>query len=269
VRRRGPDHEGGGRAVRDHVDGTVLPVLVIELDAGESVVSEAGEFSWMTGSVQLKTGTGGGLGGSGLLGAVKRAAGGSTFLFNTYSADKEPGTVAFATKLPGGIVPIDVGAAGEFVVHRHGFLAGTVGVQVGVALQQSFRGGIFGGEGFVLQRLSGQGRAWIELSGEIWSRELSEGEIIRVHPGHVGMFDSSVSFQVERVPGLTNRYLGSDGHHFVILSGPGRVWLQSMPIPLLAGAVAPYLPGDGGHPVEAGAMGGAMAGAIGNLLGKK
>jgi len=250
------------------VKGTVMPVLEIVLDPGESVVSESGEFSWMTDSIQLATGMGGGMGGKGLLGAIKRAAGGSTFLFNTYTAATTPGMVAFAAKLPGSIFPIELGAGHDYLAHRHGFLAGTQGVQIAAALQQTFRGGIFGGEGFILQRISGAGQAWIELSGEVVAYDLQPGQVMRVHPGHVGLFETSVSFQVIRVPGLANRYLGADGHHFVVLTGPGRIWLQSMPLPILGGALSPYMSGEG-HPVEAGAAGGIVASALGNILGNK
>jgi uncharacterized protein (TIGR00266 family) len=250
--------------MRHQIKGTVLPVLEVELDPGESVVSEAGEFSWITDSIEMATGTGGGSGGKGLLGAVKRMAGGSTFLFNTYTATGSPGFVVFASKVPGSVFPIELNQ--EYFVHRHGFLAGTPGVEISVALQQSFKGGIFGGEGFVLQRLGGTGTAWIEMGGEVLAYDLQPGQTMRVHPGHVGLFQASVSFQVVRVPGLTNRYLGADGHHWVVLTGPGRIWLQSMPLPILAGALAPYLDTDS-HPAAAGAAGGAMANALGNLLG--
>ncbi len=254
--------------MEDRVEGTVLPVLIVELQPGEQVMSEAGEFSWMSAPVGLSTGTAPGGGKKGLLGTVKRVTGGGTWQFNTYTAEGSPGFVAFAAKLPGRIFPVDVGPGQEFLAHRHGFLAGTLGLQLSVGFQQSFRGGVFGGEGFVLQRLGGEGRAWIELSGEVSEYELAEGETMRVHPGHVGLFDAAVRFEVQRVPGLANRYLGSDGHHFVLLTGPGRIWLQSMPVPLLAGALQPYLQKDD-HPAESGAVGGAVAGAIGSFLGNK
>ncbi len=171
-------------------------------------------------------------------------AGGSTLLLTTFSG---PGLVAFASKLPGSILPVDLGGGVEYLVHRHGFLAGTPGVQLSVGFQQSFRGGIFGGEGFVLQRVAGEGRAWIELSGHVTSYTLEPGRALWVHPGHVGLFEASVSFQVQKLPGIANRYLGHDGFHVVALTGPGRVWLQSMPVAMLAGAIEPYLPEPDGH----------------------
>jgi len=248
--------------MQHEIKGSVLQVLEVHLDPGESVLSESGEFSWMTDTVQMTTGMGAGAGGKGLLGAVKRMAGGGSFLFNTYTAEGAQGMVAFAAKLPGAIFPIELNQ--EYFAHRHGFLAGTPGVEISVALQQTFRGGVFGGEGFLLQKIGGSGQAWIELSGEVMTYDLQAGQTLRVHPGHVGLFQASVSFQVIRVPGMANRYLGADGHHWVVLTGPGRVWLQSMPIPILAGTLSPYL-GEA-RPAAAGAAGGMVAGALGDIL---
>jgi uncharacterized protein (TIGR00266 family) len=251
--------------MKEQVIGSTLPVLEVSLEPGESVVAEVGEFSWMSDSIQMSTGMGGGVGGKGLMGALKRAAGGSSFLFSTYTAQGSAGLIAFAARLPGSIMPVDPGDGREYMVHRHGFLAGTPGVQISAGFQQSFTAGIFGGEGFILQRIGGQGRAWVELAGEVVSYDLAAGESLRVHPGHIGMFEASVAFQVMRVQGITNRYFGGDSHHFGVLSGPGKVWLQSMPLPILAASLAPYLPkadGDGRQAVE----GGAIGGIIGDLL---
>jgi uncharacterized protein (TIGR00266 family) len=228
--------------MQEQLLGTTLPVLSIGLDAGESVVAEAGEFSWMTDSIQMSTGMGGGTGGQGIRGALKRAVGGSSLFLSTYTAVEAPGTIAFAAKLPGSIVGVEVAPHAEYLVHRHGFLAGTPGIEISAGFQQSFMAGIFAGEGFVLQHVGGEGRAWIELAGEVVSYTLAAGESLRAHPGHVGMFAASVSFQVVRVPGITNRYFGGDAHHFAVLSGPGTVWLQSMPMPVLAASLAPFLP---------------------------
>jgi uncharacterized protein (TIGR00266 family) len=250
--------------MEEHVLGTPLPVLSISLNPGESVVAEAGEFSWMTDSIQMSTGMGGGVGGKGIMGALKRAAGGSSLLLSTYTAKDAPGSIAFAAKLPGNILGTDIDSGNEYLVHRHGFLAGTQGIQISAGFQQSFGAGIFAGEGFVLQRIGGQGRAWIELAGEVIKYDLAAGQSLRAHPGHVGMFAASVSFQVMRVPGVANRYFGGDAHHFAVLSGPGPVWLQSMPLPILAASLTPYLPqAQQGHPAV---EGGVVGGIIGDLL---
>lgn len=258
--------------MQDRIIGTTMPVLEITLEDGESVRSEDGEFSWMSDAVELGVDAGGGVGGTGAVGglvskAIKRVAGGGTFLFNTYTARGGTGIVAFAARLPGHIFPVDIGPGEEYMAHRHGFMAGTTGVEISMALQQSFSGGIFGGEGFVLQHLSGEGRAFINLSGEVVTFDLVAGQSMRVHPGHVGLFQRSVTFSVVRVPGITNRYLGGDGHHFAVLTGPGKIWLQSMPVAMLAGALEPYL--DQGRR-DGGVAKGAAAGAVlGDILGKR
>jgi uncharacterized protein (AIM24 family) len=250
--------------MKEQLLGTALPVLSISLDPGESVVAETGEFSWMTDAIQMSTGLSGGgrearrwekqsggpAGGHGVMGAVKRAMGGSSLFLSTYTAKDAAGVIAFASKLPGSILGAEISPGSEYLVHRHGFLAGTPGIEISAGFQQSFSTGIFAGEGFVLQRVAGRGRAWIELAGEVVSYDLAPGESLRVHPGHVGMFTASVSFQVVRVPGIANRYFGGDAHHFAVLSGPGSVWLQSIPLPVLAAAVAPFLPQNSPQQLE-------------------
>ena len=205
--------------MEEQVLGTALPVLSVCLGPGESIVAEAGEFSWMTDSIQVSTG----------------------MSLSTYTAIDSAGIIAFAAKLPGSILGVDVGPEQEYLVHRRGFLAGTPGITVSAGFRQSFATGIYAGEGLVLRRVSGQGRAWAELAGEVVRYDLATGQSLRAHPGHVGMFAASVSFQVMRVPGITNRYFGGDAHHFAVLSGPGAVWLQSAPMPVLAASLAPYL----------------------------
>jgi uncharacterized protein (TIGR00266 family) len=250
--------------MQEQIHGTTMPVLSIQLDPGESVVAEAGEFSWMTDAIQMSTGLGAGLAGRGLMGALRRAAGGSSLMMSTYTAQGGPGSISFAAKVPGSILPVDVSPGAAFMIHRHGFLAGTPGIQLTAGFQQSFRAGIFAGEGLVLQRASGQGRMWAELSGEVIPYQLAPGQSLRIHPGHVGMFQAAMSFQVVKVPGVANRYFGGDAHHFALLSGPGTVWLQSMPLPVLAASLAPYLPDDQDRrePVDSGLVGG----IIGDML---
>jgi uncharacterized protein (TIGR00266 family) len=242
--------------------GTTMPVLSVSLSGGESVVAEVGEFSWMTDSIQMSTGIGGGVGGQGLMGALKPKIGGGTLLMSTYTAQGAPGVIAFASKMPGSILPIEVGSGHEYMAHRHGFLAGTPGIQISAGFQQSFSAGVFGGDGFILQRIGGQGQAWVELAGEVVRYELAPGQSLRVHPGHVGMFQASVAFQVVRVQGIANRYFGGDAHHFGVLSGPGTVWLQSMPLSILAASLAPFLGGaqsSGKTAVEGGVVGGVIS----------
>jgi uncharacterized protein (AIM24 family) len=145
-------------------------------------------------------------------------------------------------------------------------LCGTPGITPSVCLQQTFRGGLWGGEGFILQKLEGEGQAWVELSGEIATYDLAQGQSLLVHPGHVGMFTDTVSFTVVRLPGIANRYFGADGHHLVTLTGPGTIWLQSMPLPVLAHALSEYV---GGEDRREAVGGGVVGGVIGNVLGRQ
>src|SRR5271168_3925088 len=226
------------------VIGTTMPVLEFVLDPNESVISEAGELSWMTSSIQMTTHTQLG-GGGGIFGAIRRVAGGGTLFMTEYRAAGARGELAFATQLPGHIVPVEVSAGHEYMIHRHGFLCATPQIQVGVGFQQSLGAGIFGGDGFLLQRLSGMGTAWLELSGELVVKDLQPGETLRVHPGHVGAFQATVSFQITTVPGIKNMIFGGDGIFLAALTGPGRIWLQTLPIARLAHALEKYLPNEG------------------------
>jgi uncharacterized protein (TIGR00266 family) len=249
--------------MRAEVKGTTMPVLEVLLDVGEALVSDRGEISWMTANVRMTQTAGRGAQG-GLFGGLKRVLGGGSLLLTRFEASGGQGFVAFAAKLPGHIVPLEIAPGQNWIVHRDGWVCGTEGVSPSVALSQSLGGALFGKEGFVLQRLEGQGTAWIELGGELVSYELSAGQQLLVHPGHVGAFEGTVQFSVTRVPGIVNRWAGGDGHWLVALTGSGKVWLQSMPLAVLAGALAPYLASGGAESVVGG---GAAGGVLGDILG--
>jgi uncharacterized protein (TIGR00266 family) len=249
--------------MQNRIQGTTMPVLEFMLGPNDAVISEAGELSWMSQTIQMTTHTQMG-GGGGFFGALKRVAGGGSLFMTEYRAIGAPGEVAFATKLPGHIVPIEVAPGMEYMIHRHGFLCATPMIQLGVGFQQSLGAGIFGGDGFLLQKVSGQGIAWIELSGELIVKDLAPGELLRVHPGHVGAFQSCVGFNITTVPGIKNAIFGGDGIFLAQLMGPGRVWLQTLPISRLAHALVPYLPRSGGN--ERAVEGGLAGGLIGSVL---
>jgi uncharacterized protein (TIGR00266 family) len=248
--------------MQNQITGTTMPVLEFVLQPNESIISEAGELSWMGSSIQMTTHTQFG-GGGGLFGVLKRVAGGGSIFMTEYRAMGVPGELAFATKLPGHIVPVEVAPGHEYMIHRHGFLCATSQIQIGVGFQQSLGAGIFGGDGFLLQKVSGQGTAWLELSGELVIRDLKPGETLRVHPGHVGAFQASVSFQITTVPGIKNMIFGGDGLFLAALTGPGRVWLQTLPIARLAHAIEKYLPREG---TSQAAQGGVVGGIVGSIL---
>jgi uncharacterized protein (TIGR00266 family) len=243
------------------ITGTTMPVLEFALDHNDAVISEAGELSWMSGNVQMTTHTQM-AGGGGFFGAIRRVVGGGSLFMTEYRPYGGPGEVAFATRVPGHILPVEIGAGRELTIHRHGFLCATSQITLGVGFQQSLGAGVFGGDGFVLQHIGGVGIAWIELSGEVVVKDLPPGEVIRVHPGHVGAFESTVAFQITTVPGIRNMIFGGDGIFLAQLSGPGKVWLQTLPLSRLAHALVPYLP----SPAQERTEGGIVGGIIGSVL---
>ena len=228
------------------ITGTVMPVLEVSLNPGEMVTAEGGELSWMSESIQMRTSTRT-AGASGFFGGLKRAVGGGGLFMTEYSALDRPGNIAFAAKLPGHIMQIPLRPDMPYLIHRHGFLCGVGDVQLSIAFQRKLGAGIFGGNGFIMQHLTGTGQAWIELSGETVSYNLAPGQNIRVHPGHVGMFEASVNFDITRIKGIKNMLFGGDGIFLASLTGPGRIWLQTLTISNLAHAVIPYLPSSSGE----------------------
>jgi len=239
----------------DHrILGTTLQVLEMSLESGESVLSVSGELSWMSSAIDMNTSTQGG----GFFSAFKRMAGGGSLFMTEYTAQGGSGIVAFATKAPGLIFPVHVEPGRTYMIHRHGFLCATRGVELSVGFQQSLGAGIFGGDGFILQKLSGSCDAWIELDGEVVAYDLKPGETMRVHPGHVGMFEGGVRFDITRIKGIRNMLFGGDGIFLAELTGPGRIWLQSLPLANLAHALSPFLGESSAKEVGAGAVIGSL-----------
>jgi uncharacterized protein (AIM24 family) len=202
--------------------GTTQPVLSIALDPGESVIAAPGEFAWMTDSIEMSAPAG---------------AEGSLAL-SAYTAIQVAGTIAFASKLPGSIVGLDVAPGAEYLVHQHGFLAGTPGITVAAGLLAAA-----GREELLLRRISGQGTAWIGLSGDMVRRELPAGASLRTHPWHVGMFEASVAVQIAELDGNSS---GPSAAHLAVLSGPGAVWLQAVPPRSTRKSRGPATEGDAG-----------------------
>ncbi len=242
------------------IKGTVLPVLEAKLNPGDKLVAEAGELAWMTQTIQLKTTTQTG-GAKGVMGVLKRAVAGGGIFMSEYEAQGGPGMVAFATKLPGEILPVKIAPGQELMVHRHGFLCATEGIELTMGFQKKLGAGIFGGDGFVLQKMAGTADAWVEIDGEVIVYDLQPGEVLRVHPGHVAMFQATVPFEITTVPGIKNKIFGGDGLFLAKLTGPGRVWLQTLTLSGLAGALQPYL-------VQGEATAGVAGGVIGGFLNK-
>ena len=250
--------------MKSKITGTTLPVLQIGLEPGEKVISEPGEFSWMTANVQLQT-SAMTAGAKGLLGVLGRALAGGGLFMNEFTVQGGPGVVAFAAKVPGQIMELQIDAGRTYMVHRHGFLCASEGAKLSVGFQRSLGAGIFGGEGLILQKLSGPCTAWVELGGEIVIYDLAPGEVLQVHPGHIGMFEETVDFDVAFLRGIKNALFGGDGMFVGRLTGPGKVWLQTLTMPNLAHALIPYLGSREGsssaHTIRIGTAG-AVSGAV-------
>jgi uncharacterized protein (TIGR00266 family) len=233
--------------VEHRIVGTTMPVLELMLQPNERVFAESGELAWISMSIQLQTGTSVGGQQGGFMAVVGRAMAGATIFMTEYTAVGGVGMASFCAKLPGQIHPLELTGGRGYLVHRHGFMCATPGVQLGVGFQQRLGAGIFGGTGFRMQRVTGSGLAWVEMHGEVVSYDLQPGNSLRVHPGHVAMFEETVDFNVTTMPGIRNALFGGDGLFLAVLTGPGRVWLQSMSLPHLAHAIGSYMPHPGGQ----------------------
>jgi uncharacterized protein (AIM24 family) len=249
--------------MKTKITGQTLPVLEIGLERGDMIIAEPGEFSWMTQTVQMNT-TAMTAGAKGLFGVLGRAFAGGGLFMTEFTAPAGPGLVAFAAKIPGSIMEVAVTPGQSYLIHRHGFLCATQGVELGLGFQRSLGAGIFGGDGFKMQRLSGTCTAWVELGGEVITYDLAPGETISVHPGHVGMFSESINFDVTLLPGIKNMFFGGDGIFVARLTGPGKVWLQSLTLPNLAHALSPYL--GAGEQASSSVQSGVVGGIAGSVL---
>jgi len=217
--------------------GSVLQAAVIELPAGQQVFSERGGMSWMSANIEMETNMEGGLGG-----AFKRFFTGESIFMVTFTAQGSQGIVGFSSELPGKIVPVQLADGQQVICQKDSFMCAERSVQLDIHFQRRIGSGFFGGEGFILQRVTGPGLAFFELDGEVVEYTLEQGQVLKVDTGHVAMFEPSVNFDVEMVRGFRNILFGGEGLFLSTLRGPGRVWLQTMPAMNLANKLAQYLP---------------------------
>lgn len=253
---------GEGRSGIDYqIVGTTLQAVILQVEPGQQIYSETGGMAWMSGNVEMNTNTGGGGGGLGgmLGGMVKRAISGESLFIIDYSVTGGRGLVAFAAEFPGKIVPLNLAAGQQMVCQRDAFMCAEKSVKLDIHFRRKLGAGLFGGEGFILQRLTGPGLAFVELDGEVVEYTLEPGQVLKVDTGHVAMFEPSVEFDIEMMRGFRNILFGGEGLFLATLRGPGRVWLQTMPIVNIAKKIAEYLP-------RSGASGGS-SGGLGSLFG--
>ena len=239
------------------IEGTTLPVVTITLDPGQRIYSSSGGMSWMTEGVEMETNTGGGLGKM-----FKRALSGESLFVVDYYVERGEGEIAFSAEFPGKILDLDLANGQSVIVQKDAFMCAEKSVELDLHFRKRLGAGLFGGEGFMLQRLTGPGRAFVNFDGEILVKELQPGELLRVDTGHVAMFEPTVDFDVEIVRGFKNILLGGEGLFLATLRGPGKAYLQTMPMDKLAQKIAQYMPQVGGK----GQSGGGNVG-LGQLFG--
>lgn len=214
--------------------GGVFPVVVCQLADGEKMITEKGSMVWMTPNMEMET-SGGGLGKM-----FSKAFSGESMFQNIYTA-RGAGMIAFGSSFPGRILTLDVAPGREFILQKTAFLASEASVQLSVHFNKKLGAGFFGGEGFIMQRLSGSGTAFVEVDGELVEYTLASGEQMVVDTGNVLGFDASVSIDIQQVKGIKNKLLGGEGFFNTVLTGPGKIWLQTMPISGVASALQPFI----------------------------
>ncbi|MEO8375333.1 MAG: TIGR00266 family protein, partial [Sphingomonas bacterium] len=235
----------------------------IDLARGETIYAQTHAMAWMSDGITMDTHTGGGL----FAGLTRAMSGGSLFITD-YSAE-QAGHVAFAPRFPGQILPVELATGQSLICRKETFLCAEKSVSLEIAMQQRLGAGLFAGEGFILQRVTGPGTVFLDLSGEVVEKTLGPGERLRVHAGHIGMQEPSVSTDIQMIRGFRNILFGGEGLFLATLTGPGKIWLQSMPILNLAEEIARHMPSGEGRSSNVGSMvGGGAAGAVlGGLLG--
>lgn len=219
------------------IQGETLPVVICQLEAGESMLTEGGAMSWMSPNMKMETTTNGGIGK-----AFGRAFSGEKMFQNIYTAQGGPGMIAFASCFPGSIRAFEIAPGREMVFQKSAFLAAEAGVSLSVFFNKKIGAGLFGGEGFVMQKVSGQGLMFAEFDGHVIEYDLQPGQEIVLDTGHLAAMEATCRIDIQTVPGMKNKFLGGEGFFNTVVTGPGRVWLQTMPISNVAGAIRKYIP---------------------------
>ncbi len=219
------------------IKGDTLPVVICQLEGGESMVTERGSMSWMSPNMKMDTTTNGGIGK-----AFGRMFAGEAMFQNVYTAQGGQGLIAFASSFPGSIQAFEVGPGQEYIFQKRAFLAAEAGVSLSVHFQKRVSSGLFGGEGFILQRVSGQGTVFAEFDGHVVEYELQPGQQIVIDSGYLAAMSASCQMEIKTIQGLKNVVFGGEGLFNTVVTGPGHVWLQTMPINAVAGALRPYFP---------------------------
>ena len=218
------------------ITGGSFPIVICTLQKGETMKNETGAMAFMTSGMNMETNTGGGL-----LKGIGRALSGDTLFLNFFTAESDGEQVGFSSCTPGKIIPIKLDGSNSIIGQKNAFLAAEESVDVDIYFKKKLGAGLFGGEGFVLQKFTGNGVVFLEIDGEIIEKYLAAGETLLVDPGHIAAMEDTVDFDIEMVKGAKNILFG-EGLFFSKVTGPGKVWIQTMPISKLAEAIIPFVP---------------------------
>lgn len=220
--------------MRYEIKGGVFPVVICYMDDGEQMITEKGAMVWMSPNMQMET-RGGGIGKM-----FSKAFSGEAMFQNIYTA-KGDGMIAFGSSFPGKILPLEIAPGHEMILQKKAFLASETGVELSIHFNKKAGVGFFGGEGFIMQRLSGSGTAFAEIDGELVEYDLQAGQKMVVDTKNLAGFEPSVAIDIQQVPGMKNKLLGGEGFFNTVLTGPGKVWLQTMPLANVAEALQPII----------------------------
>lgn len=222
--------------MRYQIQGETLPVVICELEGGETMITEGGGMAWMSPNMKMETSTNGGVGK-----AFGRMFSGEAMFQNNYTAVGGAGMIAFASSFPGSIRAFQISPGNEMVFQKSAFLAGEAGVDVSIFFNKKVGAGLFGGEGFIMQKFSGNGTVFAEFDGHVVEYELQAGQQIVVDTGHLAGMTASCSMEIRSVPGVKNMLFGGEGFFNTVITGPGRIWLQTMPISNVAAVLRNYI----------------------------
>jgi uncharacterized protein (TIGR00266 family) len=223
------------------LQGTTMQLLNVELEENETIVSESGRLVFMSDNIKMDTEAKGGLWAS-----IKRKFAGESFFLVNFTPAAGRGLIAFGSEFPGKIIPLKINPGEEIIAQKDAFLCSEESITFDATFTEKIGAGLLGGEGLILIKLKGSGLAFFNVGGEVTELDLKKGQKIRVDTGNLAMFDSGMEYSVERVKGIKNMIWGGEGLFLATITGPGRVWVQSMPVAELAGKLAEYLPGRGG-----------------------
>ena len=219
------------------IKGETLPVVICYLENGEAMITERGSMSWMSPNMKMETTSNGGIGK-----AFGRMFAGEAIFQNRYTAMGGNGMIAFASSFPGSILDYQIAPGRELIVQKSGFLAAEAGVELSVFFQKKLGAGFFGGEGFIMQRLSGCGTAFLEFDDHVIEYDLQPGQQIVVDTGYLAAMENTCGIEIQSVPGIKNMVFGGEGLFNTVITGPGRIWLQTMPMSNVAAEILKFMP---------------------------